>query len=91
MPVRMIDDIDLAKKIFDSYLEESVVLWLMDEKDPDKKGKAYNVMGSDTKEIMDNILNLLPNPQMVNEDDFKVKHCRLYLKLLTSILSGISR
>lgn len=73
MPVRLVEDIDLSKKIYDSYLDDSVVLWLVDEEDLEKNGKAYNVMGSDSKEIMDKILNILPNPQMLNEEDFKVK------------------
>lgn len=71
MPVRMVEDYGLVEKVYKSYKEGPIILWLVDETDVENAGIAHNVMGSDMKEIMDKILNILPNPPTLNEDDFQ--------------------
>lgn len=91
MPVRIVEDIELVKKISESHLEEPVLLWLIDESDEEKTGKAFNIAGADTKEMVESILNILPNPQMLNKNDFEVSimlqissifYCLIYRKFV---------
>lgn len=90
IPVRIVEDVILAEKISESYLTNPIALWLIDENGHEMKGKAHNIVGSDTKEIMDKVLGLLPNHQILNEEDFQVcfhYFLRILLKnLITYIL-----
>lgn len=72
MSVGIISDRNLIDKI--NGKGSSIVFWQFDKKNPDNP-IVNSVMGSDSKEIVENILNLLPNPELLNEDRFKVKCC----------------
>lgn len=58
----------MCEKLSPNYKEQPIIFWQI------KKGKVavHNIEGADTKEILENILNKLPNPKSVDAEDFKV-------------------
>ncbi|XP_017779588.1 PREDICTED: dnaJ homolog subfamily C member 10-like [Nicrophorus vespilloides] len=64
MMVGVIEDETLSSEIYKD--QTSVVFWQIGE-----DAKAHPITGSDSKEILDNVLDLLPNPVAITEVDFK--------------------
>lgn len=77
MPVGVVNDASLCGLIQTDYKTNPVVFWKLDEQNldtysPDSIGEAHTIIGSDTKEIVEKVLALLPNPQLLDNDSFKV-------------------
>lgn len=77
MGVGLITNAKLSKEISKSYKTSPIVLWKVDENAGNKKkplaSEVYTIQGSDTKEILENVLNHLPNPKLLDEGDFGVR------------------
>lgn len=65
----------LCEKISSDYKNRPIIFW------QSKKGKiaVHSIEGADTKEILENVINKLPNPEFLDAEDFKVIPNYLYL------------
>ncbi|KAJ8922000.1 hypothetical protein NQ315_008638 [Exocentrus adspersus] len=63
----IVTDDELCKKISPNYRKHPIVFWQIKE---GKRG-VHSIHGADTKEILENVLNKLPNPESVDADKFK--------------------
>lgn len=78
MSVGVISDPTLCENIHKSHLQNPVVFWKVDDTDsleekPQSTSEVHVIQGADSKEILEAVLNLLPNPKLLNETDFQVK------------------
>lgn len=78
MSVGIIRDPQLCDLIHKLHTSNPVVLWKVNETDSFKDetslgAEIHPIEGADTKEILENILNLLPNPKLLDEKDFQVQ------------------
>lgn len=76
MSVGVVEDLELCDKISNTHKTNPVVLWQV-EKEKNKESQPFtslsDIAGSDSKEILENILSILPNPESLNEEQFKVR------------------
>lgn len=75
MPVGVVKDSELCEKISDSYRNNPIVFWQVDsnqETVSESYATLHNIQGSDNKEILNEILNILPNPETIDEKRFAV-------------------
>lgn len=77
MSVGVISDPSLCENIHKSYSQNPVVFWKVDdansmEEQSLSSSEVHIIEGSDAKEILEAVLNLLPNPKLLNESDFQV-------------------
>ena len=73
MSVAKVTDSDLCDEIFEKHHESHIVLWKLRESDVESTLPQMHVIsGSDTKEIVDKILSLMPNPIQLDNDKFRV-------------------
>lgn len=77
MQTGIVTDLDLCDKIYPDHKNTPVVFWKPAEdetkpKEKNPKENVYPVDGVDAKEIVDKILELLPEPQTLDEAIFKV-------------------
>ncbi|CAH1105266.1 unnamed protein product [Psylliodes chrysocephalus] len=61
----------LCEKLVENYQENSVILLLRTESVSTSPLLLHVIHGSDTKDILENVLVNLPNPEIVNEEKFK--------------------
>lgn len=66
----MVTDTDLCKKLSDDYHTNSIIL--LQKKNEETPTVVNVIQGSDTKEILENILEMLPNPETLDEQQFRV-------------------
>ncbi|KAK9752946.1 Thioredoxin [Popillia japonica] len=67
--VGVVSDEELWKNISQSDVETAVILWQA------TPTSLHKIHGSDHKEILDNILNYLPNPDQLTDADFRdIRH-----------------
>ncbi|KAH0813437.1 hypothetical protein GEV33_009353 [Tenebrio molitor] len=71
MSVGVVTDRELCEKISSSYKSDPVVLWRGDETKSEGFVTVHTIKGSDSKEILDNVLSILPNPESLNEQQFQ--------------------
>ncbi|CAH1121720.1 unnamed protein product [Ceutorhynchus assimilis] len=76
LQVAIIKDRDLCEEISDSYKSQPLIFWQMDDK---KIPKVHIIQGSDFKEIVDKILNILPHPPLLDENKFHDLRTKLRL------------
>ena len=69
MSVGLVTSPQLCNKIYESHKTNPVVLW---DKKSESEGKVHNIAGSDSKEILESVLNVLPNPPSLDEQQFQV-------------------
>lgn len=69
MSTGIIKDEKLCDKIYESHKMNPVVFWQVKD---DGTSEVHSIEGSDSKEILDKILNILPNPETIDEERFKV-------------------
>ncbi|KAK9881020.1 hypothetical protein WA026_014363 [Henosepilachna vigintioctopunctata] len=65
MNIGVIMDDELARNIYKDYNVNPIIYWQKIGNDADKDIKKQPVSGSDFLEMMDNILNLLPSPNLL--------------------------
>lgn len=67
----------MAQKIDEDFKNHNMIYWKREKDD-------YNVIhveGSDCIELMENMLNLLPRPKLIDENEFNVsEHFLFYLQ-----------
>ncbi|CAH1183258.1 unnamed protein product [Phaedon cochleariae] len=72
LSVGLITDEELCKKISES---QSIVMWMPQKFNPNDSSSPiiglYNIEGSDARDILENVLGKLPNPETIDEDKFK--------------------
>lgn len=73
LQVGLVKDNELCKDISDNYKNHPLVFWQIDDK---KIPQVHVIEGSDYKEIVDKILNILPHPPVLDEIKF---HVSIYL------------
>lgn len=71
MGVGLVVDANLCNEIYSNYKNNPVVLWKVDE--GTSKKEVHLIEGADTKEILNSVLNFLPNPVELDESDFRVR------------------
>ncbi|KAL1491528.1 hypothetical protein ABEB36_012112 [Hypothenemus hampei] len=67
LPVGHVKDDKLCQEISDTYKNQPIIFWQIDS---NKIPKVHVIDGSDSKEIVDQILNILPNPPLLDENKF---------------------
>lgn len=72
MSVGKVIEESLCEKLVENYQENSVILLLRTESVSTSPLLLHVIHGSDTKDILENVLVNLPNPEIVNEEKFKV-------------------
>lgn len=74
MKVGLVTDPDLCNKIYATHKENPIVFWKVnDQKLGHKEAtEVRSITGSDTKEIVDKLLDLLPDPKTLDEETFGV-------------------
>jgi hypothetical protein len=77
MSVGVVTDRELCEKISSSYKSDPVVLWRGDETKSEGFVTVHTIKGSDSKEILDNVLSILPNPESLNEQQFQVNKVKI--------------
>lgn len=73
MQTGLVTDVDLAEKMSSDYKGQPIIYW-KGVKDDDANAdseRIHKISGSDTKEIVENILSVLPNPEVLDEEAFK--------------------
>lgn len=78
MSVGVISDSILCENIHKSYLQDPVVFWEVDDANNSKEespstSEVHAIQGSDAKEILEAVLNLLPNPKLLSDAEFQVE------------------
>lgn len=74
LPVGIVEDKDLCETFSEDYKLNPVILWQV----KGKSGKdipeftVHSIKGSDSKELLENVLSLLPNPEILDEKKFQV-------------------
>ncbi|XP_050310725.1 dnaJ homolog subfamily C member 10-like [Anthonomus grandis grandis] len=76
LQVGLITDPKLSEDISEDYRTQPLVFWEVDSK---KIPKVHIIDGSDFKEIVDKILNILPNPPLLDENKFHDLRTKLRL------------
>lgn len=71
MSVGLIENVDLQEKLSKENKDKSIIFWQIRE-DQGKAAAIHPIEGSDTKEILEKILSILPNPEILDEERFKV-------------------
>ncbi|XP_018335053.1 dnaJ homolog subfamily C member 10-like [Agrilus planipennis] len=74
MSVGLIKDKELSKKFTSDYIKNPIVFWQLTE-----FSEIHIVGGSDFKEIVENVLSLLPDLQHLNDEAFSDARTRLRL------------
>lgn len=92
MSVGTVNDASLCGSIQSDYKINPVVFWQVDEQNfdkdaPDSSAEVHTIIGSDTKEIVEKVLALLPNPQLLDNDSFRVSIVVLFNCLFYSIFN----
>lgn len=87
MSVGVVTDSQLCDKIYKQHTEIPVVFWKVNDTvelntDDLVFAEVIPIEGSDAKEILDNVLNVLPNPKVLDENDFKVSMLSVMLCFL---------
>lgn len=77
MPVGIIRDEDLCNLIHVNHRTNPIVFWRVDEQNleknsPDSTAEVHAIIGSDTKEVVEKVLALLPNLQILDDNSFGV-------------------
>ncbi|XP_066146223.1 dnaJ homolog subfamily C member 10-like [Euwallacea fornicatus] len=67
LQVGLIKDRDLCHEISDTYKSHPIIFWQIDT---NRIPKVHVIEGSNTKEIIDKILNILPMPPLLDENKF---------------------
>ncbi|XP_060524130.1 dnaJ homolog subfamily C member 10-like [Cylas formicarius] len=76
LPVGVVKDSDLCHEILDSYKIQSVVFWqIVDKNIPE----VHAIEGSDSKEILNKVLSIIPNPPVLDEKQFHDLRTKLRL------------
>lgn len=70
MSVGLITDKDLHKNLVKDDSENSIILW--QNKNDGKFDVIHVIQASDTKEILEKVLEILPNPEILEEKQFRV-------------------
>lgn len=81
MRVGIIKDRELCEQISESHKNQPIVFWQIDAKNIPE---VHTVEGSDSKEILDKILNILPTPPLLDEKKFHVNTFKLASIFLVS-------
>ncbi|KAJ8942244.1 hypothetical protein NQ318_003091 [Aromia moschata] len=76
VPTGDVKDTDLCEQISVDYKEKPVVFWQVEKGGID----IHSIAGADTKEILESILNKLPNPEILDEEKFRDIRSRLRAK-----------
>lgn len=77
MSVGLVTDSELCETISKNEKESRIIfrqVKLNEEDEELAEPKIHVVKGSDTKEIADKVLELLPEPKILDEEKFKVIH-----------------
>lgn len=69
LPVGTVTDSELAEQISIKYRKSPIIYWKAKKKE--EESQFEEIPGSDAKEIVENILNKLPNPETIDEQRFK--------------------
>lgn len=74
MTVALVTDKELCEKLVEDCNKNSILLWQYED---DKTPVVVHVIeGVDSKEILVNVLEILPNPETLNEQQFRVGDSR---------------
>ncbi|KAK4883034.1 hypothetical protein RN001_006353 [Aquatica leii] len=73
LPLGMIREKDLSESIFQNYKEYPVVFWEVKEtgNDVTTAAEVHSIDVLETKDIVKQVLSLLPDPQFLNEETFQ--------------------
>lgn len=69
MSAGLITDKKLCKKLSEDYKNSPILLW---QNKDDGPAITHVIQGSDSKEILANVLGILPNPEILDDHQFRV-------------------
>lgn len=69
MSAGVVADKKMCKTLSEDYKNNPTLLW---QNKDDGPAITHVIQGSDTKEILENILEILPNPQILDDQQFRV-------------------
>lgn len=70
MSTGLVTDEKLLQQLTTNHKDNSILLWQNKDEGP---VITHVIEGSDTKEILENILEILPNPNILDDQQFRVR------------------
>lgn len=80
LSVGIVTDEELSKTISQSQTDSTIILW-----QAKPVSAIHTIQGSDSKEILNNVLGYLPNPDQLSDSDFRVTISKDALKVMFHI------